>query len=109
MATATTEAKEMSLPQWAKITIREQTPQPPGKVEVTPRAGRILFQNEDPVEYRIRFWKLNEDANQGIDLLVPALGHITLIIKREDAFNYSVMHTDSESVMTGKGGGPATN
>jgi hypothetical protein len=112
--TGTTEAKEevketVDLAPWAKITIREQTPYPPDKVEVTPHAGRIFFQNEDPVEYRIRFWKPGTDSSVGIDLLLPAAGHLTLLIKKDDAFSYSVMHTDSENAMTGKGGGPVTN
>jgi hypothetical protein len=106
---ATTEAK--ALPQFSTITITDQTPEPHGKVEVTPNAGRILFQNNDPVEYRIRFYKPDADPNAGgsIDLLLPAKGFLTLLIRKDDAFSYSVMAPHSENAMTGKGGGPATN
>jgi len=106
---ATIEAKE--LPQFATITITNQTPEPRGKVEVTPNAGRILFQNNDPVEYRIRFYKPDADPNAGgsIDLLLPARGSVTLLIRKDDAFSYSVMDPHSENAMTGKGGGPGTN
>jgi hypothetical protein len=106
---ATTEARE--LPQFATITINDQTPTPRGKVEVTPNAGRILFQNNDPVEYRIRFYKPETDPNAGgsIDLLLPAKGFLTLLIRKDDAFSYFVMDPHAENAMTGKGGGPGTN
>jgi hypothetical protein len=104
------------LPQFAIISIRNQTPDPRGKVEVTPNAGRIVFQNNDPIEYRIRFFppglydNQGQDPNKGgIDLLVPASGSLSLIIKKDEAFSYSIMNLQSENAMTGKGGGPGTN
>src|SRR5262245_1191467 len=104
------------LPQFAIISIRNQTPDPPGKVEVTPEGGRIVFQNHDPIEYRIRFFPPgfyddnSHDPNTGgVDLLIPANGSLSLIIRKNDAFSYSIMNLRSENVMTGKGGGPGTN
>jgi len=110
--TATTEAKTRALPRFRTITITDQCPDPPGRVEVTPEAGRIVFQNKDPLEYRIRLYKpgTDPDAGGGIDLLLPANGLLSVIIREKDEFNYSVMPTNSvNAAMTGKGGGPVTN
>ena len=93
--TGTTEAKEATLPHWATITISQREPNPPGTVEVSPQAGRVLFQNQDPVEYRIRLWKLGTDPNAGIDILLPATGHVIVVIKQNDEFSYSVMDISS--------------
>ena len=85
MATAAIETKEAVLPLFKTITIIEQTPDPPGRVEVTPNAGRIVFQNKDPLEYRIRLYKgTDPDAPGGIDLLLPANGFLSVIIKKDD-------------------------
>ena len=104
------------LPQFDVVHITNQTPNPPGKVEVTPNAGRIVFQNHDPIEYRIRFFppgfydNPGQDPNVGgIDLLIPAKGSLSLVIKKNEAFSYSIMNMQSENAMTGKGGGPGTN
>ena len=107
--TGTTKAEESSLPRSATITIREQEPCPSDTVEVTPHGGRVHFENEDEQEYRIRFWKPKTDANAGIDILLPARGRVTLVIKRNDEFQYSVMKIDNENAMSGKGGGPVVN
>lgn len=117
LGTGTSEAKEPlekemidTLPQFAVVAIRNQALYPDGKVEVTPNAGRIVFRNEDPIEYRIRFYKPDTDPNaDGIDLLLPAGGSLSLIIRKDDAFMYSVMNINSENAMTGKGGGPGQN
>src|SRR6202163_5009425 len=104
---ATTAAKP--LPQFSTITITDQTPEPHGKVEVAPNPVRIPFENNDPVEYRIRFYKPDADPNAGgsVDLLLPAKEFLTLLIRKDDAFSYSVMDPHSENAMTGKDGGPA--
>ena len=107
--TGTTKAEQSSLPQSATITIRAQQPYPSGEVEVTPDGGRIHFQNEDQEEYRLRLWKPKTDANAGIDVLLPAAGRVTILIKTNDEFQYSVMHIDAELAMSGNGGGPIKN
>ena len=94
------------------IKIIDGYPQPSGRLEVTPDAGRIVFQNNDPLEYRIRLYKPDTDPDSAgaIDLLLPANGFLSVIIRKNDAFMYSVMPTNSENAaMTGKGGGPVTN
>jgi hypothetical protein len=71
------------LPLFRTITITNQEPSPNGRVEVTPDAGRIIFQNNDPLEYRIRLYKPNTDPDAGgIDLLLPANGFLSVIIRR---------------------------
>ena len=114
MATAAIETKEtvLPLPLFRTITITDQCPDPQGRVEVTPEAGRIVFKNMDPLEYRIRLYEpgTDPDAGGGIDLLLPANGLLSVIIKKDDEFNYSVMPTNSVlAASTGKGGGPITN
>ena len=98
-------------PLFRTITITNQYPSPNGRVEVTPEAGRIIFQNNDPLEYRIRLYKgTDPDAPGSIDLLLPANGLLSVIIKKNDEFNYSVMPSNSvQAASTGKGGGPITN
>lgn len=105
-----------ALRQFSIITITNQEPSPSGQVEVTPNSGRIVFQNHDPIEYRIRFFSpgfydsTGQDPNVGgIDLLIPANGSLSLIIKKDEAFSYSIMNMQSENARTGKGGGPGTN
>jgi hypothetical protein len=63
------------------------------------------------LEYRIRLYKgTDPDAPGSIDLLLPANGLLSVIIKKNDEFNYSVMPTNSVlAASTGKGGGPITN
>jgi hypothetical protein len=110
--TAAIEKKEgvFPLPLFRTITITNQEPSPNGRVEVTPDAGRIIFQNNDPLEYRIRLYKPNTDPDAGgIDLLLPANGFLSVIIRKDDEFSYSVMATNSILAGTGKGGGPITN
>jgi hypothetical protein len=112
--TATGEVKEraLSLPLFRTITITDQCPDPQGRVEVTPEAGRIVFKNMDPLEYRIRLYEpgTDPDAGGGIDLLLPANGFLSVIIRKNDQFKYSVMPANSEmAAATGKGGGPITN
>lgn len=107
--TGTTKAEESTLPESATITIHEQQPDPSGEVEVTPYGGRVHFQNQDNQEHRLRFWKKGTDANAGIDILLPAEGRVTVVINKDDEFDYSVMHIDGGIVSSGKGGGPIKN
>jgi hypothetical protein len=103
---ATIEAKERELPQFVVVNVTDQTPHPDGIVEVTPRSGRVSFVNHDPIEYRIRFYQPKTDPNAGgIDLLLPALGSLTQLIRKDQAFSYSIMQVHVEDAMTGKGGG----
>src|SRR5262245_47073035 len=120
-AAGTTGAKDArqlepeSLPQFAVIKIQNQIPDPPGVVEVTPSSGQIFFQNLDPIPYRIRFFAENfyddgTDPNTGgIDLLLPANGSLSLIIKKDESFSYSIMNMQSMNALTGQGGGPGKN
>ena len=84
-------AGKKSFPKSQTITISHGIPVPPGKVEVTPDAGRIHFKNKDKSDHRLRFWKKETDPNSGIDILLPAGGRTTVVIKKNDEFNYDVM------------------
>jgi hypothetical protein len=106
---AATRAKQSTLPRSATITVRNQEPHPCGEVEVTPHGGRIHFENKDKKEYRLRLWRSKSEPSAGIDILLPAAGRATVVIRRHDEFHYSVLHIDGEEVMTGKGGGPIKN
>lgn len=108
--TGTEKAEESSLPSSATITICDQEPDTKKRVEVTPNGGRIHFQNEDQKDYAIRFWKTGMIETSGIDIVLPAGGSITVAIKQDDEFGYSVMLFDNGGkVSTGKGGGPIGN
>ncbi len=107
--TGTTKAEESTLPESATITIRDQQPDPCGEVEVTPNGGRVHFQNEDDKEYRLRFWKTERNATDGIDILLPAGARVTVVINKDDVFSYGVGDIDGSKVSTGKGGGPIKN
>jgi len=87
--TGAAKAKQMTLPRSATITISKQKPSPNGEVEVAPESGRIHFKNKDNREYRLRLQKTETDA--GIDMLLPAGGTVTVVIKKDDAWHYSVI------------------
>ncbi len=92
-----------------KETIREEHPSSPGEVEVTPDGGRVHFENKDKKEYRLRLWKPKTEPNAGIDLLLPAGGRVTVVIKKKDEYEYGVIHIDGGTVESGNGGGPIKN
>jgi hypothetical protein len=88
-ATGAAKAKTVTLPRSATITIRKQRPSPNDLVEVEPGLGRIHFKNKDEREYRLRFQKNEADA--GIDIVLPAHGTVSVAIKKEDQFHFSVI------------------
>jgi hypothetical protein len=102
-------ARAKDLPRSATITIRDQKPHPSGEVEVTPEGGRIHFQNKDEKAYRVRFWKVGTESDDGIDILVPAEARITVMIKKGDEFHFSVMPIPGGNAANGQGGGPIKN
>jgi hypothetical protein len=107
--TGAARAKEKSLPRSATITIRDQKPRPPGEVEVTPDGGRIHFHNRDQKQYRLRFWKVGTESEDGIDILLPAKGRFTVMIKKGDEFHFSVIPIVGGDALNGIGGGPIRN
>jgi len=107
--TGAAKAKEITLPRSRTITIRDQEPKPNGKVEVAPWTGRVQFANKDNKAYRLRFWKPNSEPLGGIDILLPAKGSITVMIKKHDEFHFGVFHLKGDEAATGKGGGPIIN
>jgi hypothetical protein len=107
--TGAAKAKQTTLPRSATITIRDQTPRPDDKVEVAPWIGRVHFENKDKKDYRLRFWKPNTEPLAGIDILLPARGRVTVMIKKKDEYHYGVFHVDGDEAATGNGGGPIIN
>lgn len=83
--------KRTSLPKSATIAISRGKPVPSDEVEVTPKAGRIHFKNKDKADHRLRLWRKGTSPNTGIDILLPAGGRTTIVIKKNDEFNYDVM------------------
>jgi hypothetical protein len=106
--TGAAKAKESALPRSATITIRKQVPNPYGKVEVEPWLGKVHFVNKDKQDYRLRFWRGDTDPFTGIDILIPAGGRITVLIKEGDEFHYGVVNI-VDRVATGRGPGPIVN
>ena len=83
--------KKTGLPKSATITISHGKPVPSDDVEVTPNAGRIHFKNKDKADHRLRFWRRGTNPKSGIDILLPAGGRTTVVIRLKDEFNYDVM------------------
>ena len=83
--------KKTGLPKSATITISHGKPVPPDKAEVTPEAGRVHFKNLDKSDHRLRLWRKGTNPKRGIDILLPAGGRTTVVIRLNDAFNYDVM------------------
>ena len=110
MATsAAKRAKQSALPKSATITVKNQEPTPCGEVEVTPDGGRIIFDNKDKKDHRLRLRSTKSNADSSIDLLLPANGQTTVLIKKDDEFMYSIMNLNGAEAMSGNGGGPIKN
>jgi hypothetical protein len=92
---AVARAKESSLPKSKTVTIHNQCPNPYGEVEVTPHAGLVHFKNKDHQSYRLRFWKVDTDSDSGIDILLPANGRTSVVIRKGDAFFYAVLRLEN--------------
>jgi hypothetical protein len=107
--TGAAKAKQTALPRTATITIRDHEPSPAGMVEVAPDVGKVQFENKDKREYRLRLWKPKTDPNAGIDILLPAGGCLTVVIKKRDEFFYSVIGIAGGDASAGLGGGPIRN
>jgi hypothetical protein len=107
--TGAARAKETTLPRSATITIRNQAPKPAGKVEVAPWTGKVRFANKDEKGYRLRFWKPDTKPLSGIDILLPAKGSVTVMIKKGDEFHFGVFHVKGDEASSGRGGGPIVN
>jgi len=65
--------------------------------------------NKDKKEYRLRFWKPDTEPLSGIDILLPAKGRATVMIKKGDVFHFGVFRSKGEAASLGKGGGPIVN
>lgn len=108
MATpGTARAKEKQLPRSATIIIHNLAPKPKGRVEVTPDNGRIHFKNKDKKSYRLRLFRKDAESSTSIDMLLPAKGTLTVLIRQGDEFFYIVF--PNEKVLNGIGGGPIVN
>jgi hypothetical protein len=90
----------------AKVRIVKGEPHPHGEVEVAPDFGRVHFQNEDEKEYVLRFWHPESAEKTGIDIVLRSLETITIAIKKDDEFLYSVIGIGigGDRVATGPGG-----
>jgi hypothetical protein len=108
--TGAARAKENELPRSATITVRNGTPKPLGEVEVAPDIGRVHFKNKDKKGYRLRFSRENTEFSTGIDVLLPAKGTVTVMIKRHDVWHYRVCSLfNFGDALNGVGGGPIRN
>lgn len=106
--TGAAKAREKALPRSATIKIHKREPSPSGKVEVAPWTGRVHFVNKDKKEYRLRFWRVDAEPFTGIDILIPAGGRISVLIKKGDEFFYGVINV-GDRVTSGRGPGPIVN
>jgi hypothetical protein len=65
----------------------------------------VHIQNDDNQAYRLRLKET--DASKGIDIVIPAGGCVSVMIKKDDEFQYLVM--DPDDVRNGIGGGGIKN
>jgi len=98
-----------ALPKAASVIIQGRQPVFDGEVEVTPDGGRVIFLNEDQCDYRLRLFKPKTDPATGIDLLLPANGRMTVLIKESDEFMYQLLNLDGSEEMSGGARGPIKN
>jgi hypothetical protein len=105
---AVARAKVKNLPKSATIKIKHQDPIPPGEVEVMPDVGRVHFKNEDSKEYKVRLWRRGTEPHLGVELVLPPNGTITIVIRKDDEFDYTIMSKNGV-VEDGHGGGPIKN
>jgi hypothetical protein len=106
-STAAAKAKMRDLPKSATIRIKDEDPTPSGEVEVMPDVGRVHFKN-DAKEYRIRLWRVGSDPSTGIEIVLPPSSTISIVIRKDDDFNYLVMNKTG-NMENGHGGGPIKN
>jgi len=104
---STAVTKQLDLPKSATILISKGKAEPCGEVEVTPNGGRIYFVNQEDQPYRIRFYRPNTDPLAGFDVLLPAPGFLTIVIKENDEFMYEILSV--QDARSGGGGGPIKN
>lgn len=102
-------AQSSALPKAASVIIQDRQPVCDGEVEVTPDGGRIIFLNEDQCDYRLRLFKPKTDPAAGIDLLLPANGRATVLIKKDDEFMYQLLNLDGSEQLTEGARGPIKN
>ena len=98
---AAKDAKTEDLPKSATITIEAGKPCPEGWVEVSPDDGQVIFENKDGSDYRLRFWKPGSEPKSGIDILLPAGGSTTILIKLYDEFLYGLLNRIGDIVSAG--------
>ena len=98
---AAKDAKTEGLPKSATITVEAGHPCPEGWVEVSPDNGQVIFENKDSVDYRLRFWKPGSEPKSGIDILLPAGGNTTVLIKLYDEFLYGLLNRTGDIVAAG--------
>jgi hypothetical protein len=74
--------------------------------------GTAQFDSKDPIDYRLRLWGGNHDHHAAIDVLLPALGSITVMTDPEaapdDETPYDLLPTNVQNSSKGKqaaGGG----
>jgi len=98
---AAKDAKTEGLPKSATITVEAGRPCPEGWVEVSPDDGQVIFENKDRSDYRLRFWKPGSEPKSGIDILLPAGGNTTVLIKLYDEFLYGLLNRTGDIVAAG--------
>jgi hypothetical protein len=81
------------------ITITQGVPdKDPAYVEI---GGTAQFDSKDTVDYRLRLWGGNHDHHAAIDVLLPALGSVTVMTdpdaKDQDETPYDLLPTNVQA------------
>jgi hypothetical protein len=69
--------------------------------------GTAQFDNHDSIDYRLRLWGTNHDRHAAVDVLLPAIGSVTVMTdpaaKQKDEVPYDLFPTNVLNL--GPGGG----
>ncbi len=106
--TGAAKAKQV-FPQTVTVTVADKKCSPWTPLQVTAN-GKVQFENKDGRDYRIRVSKTKAAAKTGgVDILLPASGSVTLIMKKNEDAYYTMAEVGNGDVEIGGGpirGGP---
>lgn len=112
-STGAAKAKAKSTPASPPTVITITGGQPDQPISYVNLEGTVRFDNSDSMDYRIRLWEKKHRKHPLIDVLLPAVGSITLMAdpnaKKKDECRYDVLPTNllkpSEGGIAASGGG----
>jgi hypothetical protein len=91
-------AKEKSNPAAPPTMIAVTNGKPDKKTAYVNVGGTVQFENRDSTDYRIRIWVKHRRKHPVVDVLLPAVGGVTLMTdphaKKKDSCEYALLPTN---------------